>query len=91
MQSNVDRKQVFADKVKDIIAHNTDDTNTWIKGINEYSDMTDEEFFDYFNIVNAPQNCSATHTQRVEKKFKLEEIPTFWDWRDVNGVTPVKN
>lgn len=53
--------------------------------------MTNEEFTDYFHIVGSEQNCSATHKQRVEKKFSLEEIPTHWDWRDVNGVTPVKN
>ena len=53
--------------------------------------MTDEEFTKYFNIVGAPQDCSATHKHKIEKKFALEEIPTNWDWRYVNMVSPVKN
>jgi cathepsin H len=45
-----------------------------------------------FHIVKAPQHCSATHYKTVqEKKYKLADIPTHWDWRDVGGVTPVKN
>jgi len=45
-----------------------------------------------FHIVKDPQHCSATHYKTVAaKKHKLEDIPTHWDWRDVGGVTPVKN
>ena len=91
VEMNGDRKKVFTESLKSIIEHNSDKSQTWKKGISPFTDMTEEEFFQYFNIVNAPQNCSATHNQRVEKNFKLEEIPTYWDWRDVNGVTPVKN
>jgi cathepsin H len=42
--------------------------------------------------VASPQSCSATDFTHVQlKKNKLEDIPTHWDWRDVGGVTPVKN
>jgi len=30
--------------------HNSEAGQTWFKGVNQYSDMTEEEFFDYFNI-----------------------------------------
>jgi len=54
--------------------------------------MTEEEFTNYFHIVADPQqDCSATHKTVQVKKNKLEDIPTHWDWRDVNGVSPVKN
>ena len=54
--------------------------------------MTEEEFNDYFHIVGDPQFCSATHyNQKVEKSVPLKDIPSYWDWRDWNGVTPVKN
>lgn len=62
--SFIDRKQNFADKVKEIILFNKDPSNTYKKGINEYSDMTDEEFNEYFRIntgVKAEQHCSATN------------------------------
>jgi cathepsin H len=54
--------------------------------------MTDDEFFEHFRFVTAEQHCSATHfNMKVEKKFALNEVPSFWDWRNVAGVTPVKN
>ncbi len=49
--SAVDRKALFAAKIKDIIDHNTDPSKNWKKGLNEYSDMTDAEFNDYFHLV----------------------------------------
>jgi len=36
--------QTFKQKVRDILEHNSDKSQTYIKGLNEYSDMTDEEF-----------------------------------------------
>ena len=49
--SNAERKEIFAAKVRDIIQHNSNANMTWQKGLNEYSDMSDVEFFQYFNIV----------------------------------------
>jgi len=90
--SKQDRKQIFANKVTEIIEHNTDPEQTYVKGVNSYSDMTEQEFTSMFHIVKSPQHCSATHYKTVqEKKYKLEDIPNHWDWRDVGGVTPVKN
>jgi len=36
-----------------------------MKGINSFTDMTNQEFFDYFQInkVGEAQNCSATARQ----------------------------
>ena len=53
------RKANFEAKVREVINHNKDETVSWKKGINEYSDMTEEEFVNYFNI-KADQECSAT-------------------------------
>jgi cathepsin H len=87
-----DRRSLFANKVKEVVAHNKNSENTYKKGINEFSDMTDDEFFEHFRFVTAEQHCSATHfNMKVEKKFALNEVPSFWDWRNVAGVTPVKN
>jgi len=91
--THTDRKQIFADRVRNIIAHNTNPQFNWKKGINSYSDMTDEEFNQYFNMIKSPQFCSATeHTPTdFPRNFELNEIPATWDWREHNGVTPVKN
>jgi C1A family cysteine protease len=86
-----DRKTIFESKVGEIIEHNMDPDSKYKKGLHSYSDMTDEEFTNYFQIVTAPQDCSATHKAVNVQRTKLEEVPTSWDWRDHNGVTPVKN
>ena len=92
LQSSLDRKNLFASKVKEVVAHNKNSSNAYKKGINEFSDMTDSEFFEHFKFVSDPQHCSATHyNMKVEKSYALEEVPSYWDWRNVGGVTPVKN
>jgi hypothetical protein len=45
-----DRRAIFGETVREIIRHNADSTNNYKKGINAYSDMTDNEFMSYFNI-----------------------------------------
>jgi hypothetical protein len=79
--TGVDRKAVFANKVAEIINHNRNPTSTFKKGINAFSDMTESEFFDYYNLVNAEQKCSAT-THRSELSKRLEDMPANFDWRD---------
>jgi hypothetical protein len=59
--SQMQRRAVFENKVREIIAHNSQPNVTFYKGINEYSDMTEEEFADYFHLVGGNQECSATH------------------------------
>ena len=92
--SAVDRKAIFSAKVKEIIAHNTNDNFAWKKGLNEFSDMTDAEFTDYFHIVGDDQQCSATHEyakKAVPLEIPVKDVPAHWDWRDYGVVTPVKN
>ena len=50
---NHDRKTIFQSTVRSIIEHNSDPTNAWTKSLNEFSDMTHEEFVQYYNIVKA--------------------------------------
>jgi hypothetical protein len=80
--------------VKEIIAHNTNESMGWKKGLNEFSDMTDAEFSDYFHIVGDDQQCSATHEyakKAVPLELPVKDVPAHWDWRDYGVVTPVKN
>lgn len=88
LTTNQDRKSIFAQTVQEIIKHNSDRTKTYKKGINAFSDMTEQEFFDYYNL-RAEQHCSATTTTQLAKN--LEALPTSWDWRDKGAVSPVKN
>jgi hypothetical protein len=57
---NENRKAVFTQKVKEIAEFNSKNLS-YKKGINQFSDMTEDEFFDYYHLVNDNQECSATH------------------------------
>lgn len=88
------RKNNFANNLEAIIEHNKQGAS-YKKGINAYSDMTEEEFMTHFHLndeVDAEQNCSATDKrQTVNKNVKYEDMPSSWDWRNEGGVSPVKN
>ena len=88
---NADRKSIFAATLKSIVQHNSDPENTWTKGINPYSDMTHQEFIDYFNIVKADQVCTVAPPPSQKLGDQLKYVPASWDWRDFGIVTPVKN
>lgn len=90
------RRAVFETKLNEIVMHNTRVNSTFYKGINEYSDLTDEEFADYFHLIGDNQECSATHASVFGKDVTypddlLKDIPAHWDWRDLGIVSPVKN
>lgn len=51
LEENVYRFGVFINNLKKINQHNADKTQTYTMGVNQFSDMTNEEFAgkDYFN------------------------------------------
>jgi cathepsin H len=64
---------------------------SWTAGVNEWSDLTWEEFQGRF--LMAPQKCSATNPGHPMSGIKHEEGPNedTFDWRDKGKVTAVKN
>jgi cathepsin H len=83
------RFAIFREKLQKIIAHNRDSSKAWKMGINEYSDMTDDEFKDHFRFEHGDeQKCSATGSGSLNY---VGDLPTHKDWRDEGKVTPVKN
>jgi cathepsin H len=90
-----DRYEVFRSNLESMIAHNKDKSNTWRRGINKFSDMTEEEFFEHYNIqAMADQTCSATASPKITYEG---DIPDEVDWRkrpmphNVPVVTEVKD
>jgi len=56
--------QTFAENLEKIIEHNSNGKSAYVKGLNKFSDMTDEEFMAYYRMnkdtVREDQHCSAT-------------------------------
>jgi cathepsin H len=78
------RRAIFYDNVAEINQINSENRG-WEAGVNEWSDLTWEEFKAKF--LMAPQKCSATKGNHVMSGRADPAI----DWRDAKVVTPVKN
>ena len=93
LETDVDRRTIFANKIRAFIQHNTDSSQTWKKGINRYSYWTRQEFKQYYRLVGDNQECSATNRAAPSNATEkiLRDMPGHWDWRDFNVVTPVKD
>lgn len=93
LKSRSERMSVFAQNLERVIEHNKQEDKTYTKGLNKFSDLTDEEFTAYFKLdktkLREDQHCSAT--KGPIKDISQVDIPAAWDWREHHGVTPVKN
>ncbi|GAA6217712.1 pro-cathepsin H-like [Lates japonicus] len=81
------RFQIFTEN-KRIIDRPNAGNHSFTMGLNQFSDMTFEEFRKSF-LLTEPQNCSVTKGRHVCRNGPL---PKFVDWRTKgNFVTPVKD
>jgi cathepsin H len=81
------RFNLFSTRLENIIKHNSNKSNTWQKGVNQFTDMTFEEFKQ--KKLMEPQECSATYDLKVENKNV--QIPSDYDWLSKGVITPVKD
>jgi type II secretory pathway pseudopilin PulG len=81
-----DRFNTFKSWV-DFVANHNAANNTWEAGINEFSDMTSEQFRAMYlsglNVAGLP------NIQQVE--VDISDLPNDVDWRSKGAVNPVKN
>lgn len=83
------RFKIFYETLKEIRNHNMG-RHSWKQGINDFSDMTWEEF--KAEKLMAPQaECSATNRFEVKPEVKNAAIPESYEWNDFGLVSPVKN
>ncbi len=91
-RSNVDRarrRRLFQANVAVITAHNRRESmgkETFRMGINQFSDMTAEEFQQW----NGYQPTRERQTISIDG-HSIDPIPSSIDWREKGAVTPVKN
>ena len=91
------RATIFDATKREIEAHNKDTSQTWTKAVNQFSDMTPEEFRGSHGWVNAAgldQHGIASFSEsalEIPSDFKLADLPKTVDWRTKGVVSPVKN
>jgi len=82
------RKNIFANHLKFIERHNAQHAlgvHTFTVGINEFADLTNEEFVKQYTGFVAADGLPETSIELTENR------PESIDWRDEGAVTPVKN
>lgn len=88
------RYEIWQEKLKEINMHNNDPTCKYKKGINNFTDMTHDEFRQAMGgCVKIPKHIlegNATDGSHWVAPSNVE-IPTEVDWRTAGYVTPIKN
>jgi cathepsin L len=65
--------------------HNADKSNTWKMGMNQFSDLTDEEFV-AIHLGELPSNVKSIPVEPVNAGFTATI-----DWRTQGIITPIRN
>ena len=78
----------FKNTIQEIVQHNSLKDKTYTMGLNQFSDMSNEEFLKLYTM-QAEQKCSATAA--YSERLSNIAIPDYFDWRDKGKVSPVKN
>ena len=87
------RFETFKTNIRTARDHNMKGLS-YTKGVNEFSDMTFEEFKQYYLMSEDEEiQCSATNDRSLASfGFDLSgSLPEAVDWRDAGVVTPVKD
>ncbi|XP_071745841.1 uncharacterized protein [Lepeophtheirus salmonis] len=84
--------KVFVDNLREIEEHNANPKRTWDMGINEFSDLTDEEFESKY-MGYSPMSSSAGLVTRTAapKQGNIKDLPESVDWREKGVITDVKS
>lgn len=79
------RLYIFSSNLEKIRMHNIDIMQNFTLGINQFTDLTNEEFKNYVGKINLDRfGCKLFNTSSNNLSNTL-------DWRNYNVVTPVKN
>jgi len=82
------RSKVFQENVQYIDSFNNGMNKGYRLAVNEFADLTNEEFRSTRNRFMAHECSPSTSTFRYEN---LTAVPSSMDWRKKGAVTPVKD
>lgn len=84
-----ERFSIFKENVKNIIEHNSDRSQNFTMGINQFTDLTPTEFKDIY-IGGYTKIGKSVCGEFINSK-KVASLPVNVDWRSTGAVTPVKD
>lgn len=93
------RLNIFKKNVKYIESFNNNGTKSYKLGINEFADLTSEEFLRYYTTNHGLNNYkfSSTKSQQLSPTTissfneNMSDVPSDMDWRKSGIVTSIKN
>merc|ERR1711981_521839 len=87
------RFDIFKSNVQKMNAHNARKDVSWKMGINQFSDLTDEEFearhLGGYKQTPTPQFRPAT--LKAKEEINIKDLPESVNWCDKGACTPVKD
>jgi len=89
-QSFFNRFNVFKANLDMIREHNAKN-DSWTMGMNEFGDLTWEEFRASYVGGTKPRSGEYIRSKNYASVKPVPNIPASLDWRQKNAVTPVKN
>jgi len=97
-KNNVQRRTIFETNLKEIEKHNEKRGNTYTQGINQFTDMTQEEFEALIQgLPSVPKGVhknnvkEITALQMLRVKYADYQFEETFSWVDQGIVTSVKN
>ena len=85
------RRLTFEDNLNTINAHNSDSSKAYRLGINQFSDLTADEFNSIYNRLMMPSIKRKRSVQSADLKALVSGIPASVNWTASGAVTPVKD
>ena len=84
------RSRIFKNYVEEMERHNSDPSNTWKIGVNQFSDLTKEEFIALY-LGEKPMELKKAQNVKLPVKLSSNVGAVDVDWRNKGVITAIKN
>lgn len=92
LKERAKRLPIFQQNAALISQHNSDPEATYRLALNEFADLTFEEFASFRLGYNASlPSSSSSNKLKTFSYANVQDVPSSVDWRERGAVTPVKN